>query len=77
MININEKINEELKISKSFILNMQEIDYDKLIKFLQDMKEKDEKFIQIDVKSSPREWCCYSKGGESNAKKYNKTILNK
>jgi len=41
------------------------------------MKEKDEKFIQIDVKSSPREWCGYSKNGESNAKKYNKTILSK
>jgi len=34
MKKINDKINEELIISKSFILNMQEIDYDKLIKFL-------------------------------------------
>ena len=29
MINIDEKINENLKISKSFVLNMSEIDYDK------------------------------------------------
>ena len=77
MKKINDKINEELRISKSFILNMQEIDYDKLIKFLQDMKEKDEKLIQIAVYSSPREWCGYSKNGESNAKLYNKTILSK
>lgn len=76
MINISEKINENLKISKSFILNMSEIDYDKLIDFLQDMKAKDEKILQIDVESSPRKWFGYSKGGSSNDK-YNKTDLTK
>ena len=77
MININEKINENLKISKSFVLNMSEIDYDKLIDFLQDMKAKDEKVLQIDIESSPRKWFGYSKGGSSNVNKYNKTDLTK
>ena len=77
MINISEKINENLKISKSFILNMSEIDYDKLIDFLQDMKAKDEKILQIDIESSPRKWFGYSKGGSSNDNKYNKTYLTK
>ena len=77
MININEKINENLKISKSFVLNMSEIDYDKLIDFLQDMKDKNEKVLQIDIESSPRKWFGYSKGGSLNANKYNKTDLSK
>ena len=77
MININEKINENLKISKSFVLNMSEIDYDKLIEFLQDMKAKDEKVLQIDIESSPRKWFGYSKGGSLNDNKYNKTDLTK
>ena len=77
MININEKINENLKISKSFILNMSEIDYDKLIDFLQDMKDKNEKVLQIDIESSSRKWFGYSKGGSLNDNKYNKTDLSK
>ena len=77
MINISEKINENLKISKSFVLNMSEIDYDKLIGFLQDMKSKNEKVLQIDIESSPRKWFGYSKGGSLNDNKYNKTDLSK
>ena len=77
MINIDEKINENLNISKSFVLNMSEIDYDKLIDFLQDMKAKDEKVLQIDIESSPRKWFGYSKGGSLNGNKYNKTDLTK
>ena len=56
---------------------MSEIDYDKLIDFLQDMKAKDEKVLQIDIESSPRKWFGYSKGGSLNANKYNKTDLTK
>lgn len=75
MRNIIELINEG-EITKSFILNMKEIDYDKLIEFIQNMKEKNEELIEIQVDSS-RNWVGYSKGKTDNQTKYNKIKLNK
>ena len=37
-----KNIIESLDISKTFTLNMEEIDYGMLIEFLQDMKDKNE-----------------------------------
>ena len=75
MRNIIELINEG-EITKSFILNMKEIDYNKLIEFIQNMKEKNEELIEIQVDSS-RNWVGYSKGKTDNQAKYNKIKLNK
>ena len=74
MKQIIEKINEELNISKSFVLNMEEIDYDKLIEFLQDMQSKNAKKIQISIESNDRKWTGCELG--SNNKKYNCIQLN-
>jgi hypothetical protein len=61
-------------ITKSFILNMKEIDYDKLIEFIKDMQSKNEDFIEIQVDSN-RKWIGYSKGKTDNNRS-NKTELN-
>lgn len=75
MKNIKDIINES-EITKSFVLNMNEIDYEKLIEFIQNMKSKNEEFIEIQVDSS-RKWIGYSKGKSDNNSRYNKTELNK
>ena len=75
MKDIKEYINEG-EITKSFILNMKEIDYEKLIDFIQDMKSKNEELIEIQVNSS-RKWIGYSKGKSDDNSRYNKTDLNK
>lgn len=75
MKNIKDIINES-EITKSFVLNMNEIDYEKLIEFIQNMKSKNEEFIEIQVDSS-RKWIGYSKGKFDNNSRYNKTELNK
>lgn len=75
MKNIKDIINET-GITKSFVLNMKEIDYEKLIEFIQNMESKNEEFIEIQVDSS-RKWIGYSKGKSDNNSKYNKTELNK
>lgn len=75
MKNIKDIINES-EITKSFVLNMKEIDYEKLIEFIQNMKSKNEEFIEIQVDSS-RKWIGYSKGKSDNNSRYNKTELNK
>lgn len=75
MKNIKDIINES-GITKSFVLNMKEIDYEKLIEFIQNMKSKNEEFIEIQVDSS-RKWIGYSKGKSDNNSRYNKTELNK
>ena len=74
-----KNIIESLDISKTFTLNMEEIDYGMLIEFLQDMKDKNEKFIKIRIKrdsSSKRKWVGFStdKDGEGI---YNLTNLSK
>ena len=73
MKNIVDTINEG-GITKSFILNMKEIDYDKLIEFIKDMQSKNEYFVEIQVDSN-RKWVGYSKG-KTNDNRYNKTELN-
>lgn len=75
MKNIKDIINES-GITKSFVLNMNEIDYEKLIEFIQNMESKNEEFIEIQVDSS-RKWIGYSKGKSDNNSRYNKTELNK
>ena len=75
MKNIKDMINES-GITKSFVLNMKEIDYEKLIEFIQNMESKNEEFIEIQVDSS-RKWIGYSKGKSDNNSRYNKTELNK
>lgn len=74
MKNIKDIINES-GITKSFVLNMKEIDYKKLIEFIQNMESKNEEFIEIQVDSS-RKWIGYSKGKSDNNSRYNKTELN-
>lgn len=75
MKDLKNMINEA-GITKSFVLNMKEIDYEKLIEFIQNMESKNEEFIEIQVDSS-RKWIGYSKGKSDNNSKYNKTELNK
>lgn len=75
MKTIKDIINEA-GITKSFVLNMKEIDYEKLIEFIQNMESKNEEFIEIQVDSS-RKWIGYSKGKSDNNSRYNKTELNK
>ena len=74
-----KNIIESLDISKTFTLNMEEIDYGMLIEFLQDMKDKNEKLIKIRIKrdsSGKRKWVGFStdKDGEGT---YNLTNLSK
>ena len=76
MKNLKNFIVNESEITKSFILNMKEIDYEKLIDFIQDMKSKNEEFIEIQVNSS-RKWIGYSKEKSDDNSRYNKTELNK
>jgi len=76
MKNIGDKINEGLNVSKSFVLNMKELDYDKLIDFIKDMQSKNEDFIELQVDSS-RKWIGYSfSKGKTDNIRYNKTELN-
>lgn len=75
MKDLKNMINEA-GITKSFVLNMKEIDYEKLIEFIQNMKSKNEEFIEIQVDSS-RKWIGCSKGKSDNNSRYNKTELNK
>ncbi len=70
---------ESLDIAKTFTLNMEEIDYDKLIEFLQDMKDKNEKFIKIRIKrgsSNKGKWVGFSTGKDGEDF-YNLTDLSK
>ena len=74
-----KNIIESFDISKTFTLNMEEIDYGMLIEFLQDMKDKNEKLIKIRIKqdsSGKRKWVGFStnKDGEGI---YNLTNLSK
>ena len=74
-----KNIIESFDISKTFTLNMKEIDYGMLIEFLQDMKDKNEKLIKIRIKqdsSGKRKWVGFStnKDGEGT---YNLTNLSK
>ena len=52
MKTLEQNIYEALGIKKSFILNMKEIDYDKLLSFISDMKDKQEKCIVINIEDS-------------------------
>lgn len=54
----------------SFVLNMNEIDYDGLIEFLEEMKKNDEKYLLIE-KDSNDQWFGYSTNAK-NGQKYNK-----
>ena len=69
---------ESLDIAKTFTLNMEEIDYDMLIEFLQDMKDKNEKFIKIRVKrgATKGKWVGYATD-KNDDKFYNLTNLSK
>ena len=74
-----KNIIESLDISKTFTLNMEEIDYGMLIEFLQDMKDKNEKFIKIRIKrdsSNKSKWVGFSTGKDGEGI-YNLTNLNK
>lgn len=53
----------------SFVLNMNEIDYDGLIEFLEEMKKNDEKYLLIE-KDSNDQWFGYSTNTKS-GQKYN------
>jgi len=69
---------ESLDIAKTFTLNMEEIDYDMLIEFLQDMKDKNEKLIKIRVKrgATKGKWVGYATGKDGEGY-YNLTDLSK
>ena len=74
-----KNIIESLDISKTFTLNMEEIDYGVLIEFLQDMKDKNEKFIKIRIKrdsSNKSKWVGFSTGKDGEGI-YNLTNLSK
>ena len=74
-----KNIIESLDISKTFTLNMEEIDYGMLIEFLQDMKDKNEKLIKIRIKrdsSNKNKWVGFSTGKDGEGI-YNLTNLNK
>lgn len=51
---------ESLNNKKSFELNMYEIDYNKLISFLDSMKRKGEMMIKIEYDSSNSKWVGHS-----------------
>lgn len=51
---------ESLNNKKSFELNMYEIDYNKLISFLDSMKRKGEMMIKIEYDSSNSKWFGHS-----------------
>ena len=74
-----KNIIESLDISKTFTLNMEEIDYGMLIEFLQDMKDKNEKLIKIRIKrdsSNKGKWVGFSTGKDGEGI-YNLTNLSK
>ena len=74
-----KNIIESLDISKTFTLNMEEIDYGMLIEFLQDMKDKNEKLIKIRIKrdsSNKSKWVGFSTGKDGEGI-YNLTNLSK
>lgn len=62
---------ESLNSNKSFELNMHEIDYNKLISFLDSMKRKEEIILKIEYNSTSNKWIGYS------VSKTNKNINNK
>ena len=66
-------IREALNIKKSFVLNMKEIDYDRLIEFIKDMDKQNENYIVIEV-DSDRHWIGYSTDND-NKNRYNKTNI--
>ena len=74
-----KNIIESLDISKTFTLNMEEIDYGMLIEFLQDMKDKNEKLIKIRIKRdsyNKGKWVGFSTGKDGECI-YNLTNLSK
>lgn len=75
MITLTESINEALGVKKSFVLNMKEIDYDKLLGFINDMKNKKEKRLAIEIETDGRKWFGYSSDDSGNNRD-NKTSLN-
>lgn len=75
MKSLEQNIHEALGIKKSFILNMKEIDYDKLLSFISDMKDKQEKCIVIEIEANSRRWFGYSCDDSGNSRN-NKTSLN-
>lgn len=75
MVSLTESINEALGVKKSLVLNMKEIDYDKLLGFITDMKNKNEKRIVIEIETDGRKWFGYS-SDESGNRRDNKTSLN-
>ena len=75
MKSLEQNIHEALGIKKSFILNMKEIDYDKLLSFISDMKDKQEKYLVIEIEANGRKWFGYSSDDSGNSRN-NKTILN-
>lgn len=75
MKSLEQNIHEALGIKKSFILNMKEIDYDKLLSFISDMKDKQEKCIVIEIEANGRRWFGYS-CDDSGTHHDNKTNLN-
>ena len=74
-----KNIIESLDISKTFTLNMEEIDYGMLIEFLEDMKDKNEKLIKIRIKqdSSGKRKCVGFSTGKDGEGIYNLTNLSK
>ena len=75
MKTLEQNIHEALGIKKSFILNMKEIDYDKLLSFINDMKDKQEKYLVIEIEANGRKWFGYS-SDDSGTHHDNKTNLN-
>ena len=54
---------------------MKEIDYDKLLSFINDMKDKQEKCIAIEIEANGRRWFGYSCDDSGNSRD-NKINLN-
>ncbi len=65
---------ESLNSKKSFELNMYEIDYNKLISFLDSMKRKEEIMLKIEYDSTSNKWVGYSVG-KTSKNLNNKTYL--
>lgn len=68
-------IREALGVKKTLVLNMEEINYDRLIEFLQDMQTKNEKRLEIVIDGDTRKWTGFSTDKEG-AHRYNRTSLN-
>ena len=54
---------------------MKEIDYDKLLSFINDMKDKQEKYLVIEIEANGRKWFGYSSDDSGNSRD-NKINLN-